>query len=160
MATLFLTCGLPAAGKTTWARELQQEHRAVRFTVDEWLHELYPTLTPEHADEARDRVERVQWRQALETLAAGVDVVLDWGLWTRRQRDRYRSQAKQAGARVVLCVLDPPMRVLLGRLSGRNANLGPGRFPVSDDELTQWERRFDRPSADEAVLFDDVRRRA
>jgi predicted kinase len=42
VATLFLTCGLQAAGKTTLARRLEAERPALRLTSDEWLHQLYP----------------------------------------------------------------------------------------------------------------------
>ena len=34
--TLYLMVGLPGSGKTTRAKELEQEARAVRFTPDEW----------------------------------------------------------------------------------------------------------------------------
>jgi predicted kinase len=34
---LFLMCGLPGAGKTTRAKELEKEHHAVRLTPDDWL---------------------------------------------------------------------------------------------------------------------------
>jgi len=40
VATLFITCGLPVAGKTTLAKQLEPEHTALRLTADEWLFEL------------------------------------------------------------------------------------------------------------------------
>lgn len=36
-ARLLLTCGLPAAGKTTIARQLAADRSALRLTQDEWL---------------------------------------------------------------------------------------------------------------------------
>lgn len=42
-------------------------------------------------------------------LETGGNVVLDWGLWSREERDHYRTEAQALGAQVVLCVLDPPI---------------------------------------------------
>ena len=39
--TLFLMVGLPATGKTTAARRLEADHRALRLTKDEWMKALY-----------------------------------------------------------------------------------------------------------------------
>ena len=36
MASLHLMVGLPCAGKTTLARQLEQQHSALRLTSDEW----------------------------------------------------------------------------------------------------------------------------
>jgi predicted kinase len=41
--TLFLTVGLPGAGKTTAARRMEIEKKALRLTKDEWVKALYGT---------------------------------------------------------------------------------------------------------------------
>ena len=41
--TLFLTVGLPGTGKTTAARCIEVEQRALRLTKDEWVKALYDT---------------------------------------------------------------------------------------------------------------------
>jgi hypothetical protein len=52
VTTLFLTVGLPGAGKTTRARQLAKEHTALRMTPDEWMIPLFGDPQPE--GEARD----------------------------------------------------------------------------------------------------------
>ncbi|MEP7216945.1 MAG: AAA family ATPase [Anaerolineaceae bacterium] len=39
-ARLILVCGLPGAGKTTLARQLERQLPAIRLCCDEWLSEL------------------------------------------------------------------------------------------------------------------------
>lgn len=114
-ATLFLTCGLQGAGKTTLARRLEADRPALRLTSDEWLHQLYPRLSPEELEPFRGTVESVQWEVAERALVLGCDVVVDWGLWSRKGRDQLRIRASELGVWVVLCLLDPRREVLWGR---------------------------------------------
>jgi predicted kinase len=154
--TLYLTCGLPGSGKTTLARRIERDVPALRLTADEWLHELYPGISTPEAETGpfRGRVERLQWPFALRGLELGLDVVLDWGLWGREERDLYRTGGQAVGARVVLCLLNPPIEVLWERLSGRNADRPFGAFEISKAELLRWSERFQRPTAGELALFD------
>lgn len=156
LPTLYLTCGLPGSGKTTLAKRLEQEEFALRLTADEWLHELYPGISTPEAETGpfRGRVERIQWALAVRTLALGRNVVLDWGVWAREERDLYRSGARGVGARVVLCLLDLPVEELWERISWRNAQRPFGAFMIEKASLLKWSEAFQRPSADELALYD------
>ena len=157
MATLYLTCGLPCAGKTTLAKQLEAERNALRLTADEWLIALYgPALPPLEVmnvkgvpDARRAAVEALQWRVAARALELGVDVVVDWGVWSRSERDDYRARAAALGARTVVCFLDVPRAELARRLRLRNANLPPGTFPIEEQYLDLWATWFERPTPDE-----------
>jgi predicted kinase len=39
-ARLVIVCGLPGAGKTTLARKLERQPRAIRHCPDEWMEQL------------------------------------------------------------------------------------------------------------------------
>jgi predicted kinase len=156
--TLFLTCGLPGSGKTTLAKRLEREADALRLTADEWLHELYPGLSTQDAEQGpyRRRVERLQWAIADRTLELQRSVVLDWGVWARVERDIYRTGGRQRGARVVLCLLDPPLDELWKRISIRNADRPFGAFEIPRSALIRWAELFQRPTAEELALDDPL----
>jgi predicted kinase len=80
---LILTCGLPAAGKTTLATRLAAERNAVRLTKDEWQRAL--GSSPWDRD-IGEKIERQLWCLAQEILRLGLSVVLDFGLWARVER--------------------------------------------------------------------------
>lgn len=154
--TLFLTCGLPGSGKTTLAKRIEQDAPALRLTADEWLHELYPELSTTEVEHGpyRGRLEPLQWMTAVRALELGCNVVLDWGLWAREERDLYRTAARAVGARVVLCLLDPPVDELWNRLSRRNADRPFGVYEIPKSALLRWSEAFQRPTADELALYD------
>ena len=150
MATLFLICGLPGAGKTTLAKQLERSQPAVRFAPDEWIAALLADVTDiAERDRLRSPVEAVQWEVAKRLLTLGIDVVLEWGFWSRDERVRYRSQAEALGARVELRYLAVERGTLWARLSQRNAQLPPGTFVVTKEQLDRWSGWFEPPSADE-----------
>lgn len=156
MPTLYLTCGLPGSGKTTLARRLEREASALRLTGDEWMHALYPGISTPEAETGpcRSGVESLQWTIALRTLALGCNVVVDWGVWAKEERDLCRTGARAVGARVVLCFLDLPIDALWNRLSRRNADLPAGAFLIPREALLRWSERFQRPTDDELALYD------
>lgn len=152
MPTLFLMCGLPGSGKTTLAKQIEGERRALRLTPDEWIVKLFGnSLTPPTLDWCRDPVEAVQWSVAERALALGVNVVLDFGFWSREEREDFRGRAATLGAASELHFLDVPRVVLLSRLVARNAALPPYAFRVTEAQLNQWWSIFEPPAADELV---------
>jgi predicted kinase len=158
MATLHLMCGLPCAGKTTRARELEREHAAVRLTPDEWLVRLLGRdASLDVLRAARDPIESLMWELAERLLALGVDVVVDFGVWSRVERETFRARAARVGARSVLHYLDVPADVLVARLAERNERLPPGTFHIDPALLREWAKVFEPPTADELPPYESGR---
>ena len=147
---LFLMCGLPGAGKTTRAKQLEEEYQAVRLTPDDWLEAInQPDWTRQDHERLRDPLESLQWSIAERLLELGVNVIIDWRLWGRDERDNLRERAKRFGARVEVQFLDPPREVLVERLAERRRGASDLSFYVSDEELDLWDAGFQRPTAEE-----------
>jgi predicted kinase len=146
MPTLFLLCGLPGSGKTTLAKQLEREQPALRLTPDEWMGPLFGTS---HDEPKRAIVEALQWEVAEKALALGISVVLDWGFWSRTERDDFRSRAAALGADAGVRFLDVPRNELSRRLEVRNAALLPGTFRVTDAEIDLYITTFEPPTSDE-----------
>ena len=77
---LIVVAGLPAAGKTTVARALERDLRAIRLCADDWMIELGIDLLDVSA---RTPVEQLQWRLAQRLLELGAVVVIESGTWSR-----------------------------------------------------------------------------
>jgi predicted kinase len=144
---LIIVCGLPGAGKTTHARKLETELRAIRFCPDEWMSSLDLDLYDEHG---RARIEALQWHIGQELLARGLTVIIEWGTWGRAERDALRLRARELGAAVELHCLAAPLEVLFERVQRR----GMESPPIAREELQDWVKKFEAPTAEELALYD------
>ena len=144
--TLIIVCGLPGSGKTTHAVRLAAERGGVRLSPDDWMDALAVNLW----DTAmRARLEALQWSLAKDMLRAGVTVVVEWGTWSRAERDTLRVEARELGASVELVYLDVPVDELWRRIQQR----GREDPPITRAELEVWSRDFERPTEEEMGLY-------
>jgi predicted kinase len=150
-ATLLLTCGLPGSGKTTLARRLAAERDAHRLTKDEWVLDLGGDLWD---DQLRIRLEGKLIELAFELLAAGRSCILDFGLWSREERDALRLRARRLGVRVELHFLDVELAELIRRNALRYADAPENAPDISAEQLALWAASFQAPSSAEQLLFD------
>lgn len=114
--TLFLTVGLPGAGKTTRAKELADEHSILRLTPDDWM---APLFGHSDAEGRRDILEgRMIW-VAHEVLKSGASVILDFGCWSPEERHAIRAIAQLAQANFTMEYLKIPESVRRARCDRR-----------------------------------------
>lgn len=145
-------CGLPGAGKTTRARELEVHYGAVRLTPDEWITRLLgPNPSHDALHAARDPTESLQWELASRLLTLGIDVILDFGFWSREEREHYRDQAAAAGAGSVVHFVDATPELLRQRLAARRRDQPANTFQVSEAQLAEWSTLFQRPAPEELL---------
>jgi len=152
ITTLHLTCGLPCAGKTTLAKQIERDAPALRLTTDDWLTRLLPADPADHPDAAtRDRLEALLLDAAIRALELGTDVVLDFGVWSKVEREAFRARAAAVGARTELHFLDVPLDDLIERVNARNAALPPGTYAITEEQMRLYWTMFEPPSADELL---------
>jgi len=156
MATLFLICGLPGAGKTTLAKQLEMSRSALRLSPDEWIVRIMKDASDTiELDRLRDPVESLQWDVAQKALSFGVSVILENGFWARQERTMFQSKARALGASVELHFLNVPKEELWNRLNKRNANRPEDSFVVTKKQLDTWWASFEPPTADELNTYDN-----
>jgi predicted kinase len=143
---LVVLCGLPGSGKTTAARALVADG-GVRLCPDDWLVALGLDLWDV---DRRARMEALQWELAQTLLASGVLVVVEWGTWTRAEREVLRQGARALGASVELHHLGAPVEELWRRVSAR----GREDPPITRRDLEEWAQAFEAPDAAERAGYD------
>ena len=143
---LYLTVGLPGAGKTTWARQVAEERGMLRLTPDEWMS---PLFDDSDAGGRRDVLEgRMIW-VAHEVLASGSSVVLDFGCWSPEERWAIRAIAESTGAGFVLHYLSLDEDERRARARVRWETAPETTFPMSDSDHDRFLALCRPPSAEE-----------
>jgi len=158
MATLYLMVGLPCSGKTTRAKQLENEVAALRLMPDEWHVNLFGYYTYETYDPDHDRrhgvIESMLWRVAARALSLGTNVILDFGYWAMEERDDFRSCAKELGARSEVIFMDVDEEELIKRVRTRNVNLTNEIHYIPEDMMKSWIEFFQKPDKDELIPWD------
>lgn len=138
--------GLPGAGKTTRARQLAEEHSALRLTPDEWM---IPLFGEPEADGKRDVLEGRLLCVGLESLRLGTNVVLDFGCWSRAERSAIRWLVQSVGAICRLVYVPVDHETQRARIAHRQAATPDQTFPISEADLVNWRALFEEPDAAE-----------
>jgi predicted kinase len=149
LGTVHLIHGYLGAGKTTFARQLEQRLPAIRFTHDEWIARLYGNDPPvdqfaKLSERASKQIDAV-WRRCAEL---GLHVVLDLNFWSRKQRDQTRSIAASIGAKPYLYCLSCPDEEAWQRIASRNLDLQNNLF-IARNTYEILKDRFEPLDPDE-----------
>lgn len=144
--TLFLTVGLPGTGKTTEARRIEVEEKALRLTKDEWVKALYGLANPPSAS---DVIEGRLIDIGLRALGLGINVVIDFGLWGRDERSALRKAAADLGAAVGMRYFELTPAEQRHRLDRRHAEEPHTTWRMSDGQLATWAASISIPTPGE-----------
>ena len=145
----FLIHGFLGAGKTTFAKRLERDEKAIRFTQDEWMSHLYGDDPPvERFQDYKGSVSRVMEGVWTRCLDLGMNVVLDSGLWSREERDQTRALVARHGGEAVIYRLNCAEDIARKRIEQRNQALA-GSLYIARNTFEVLKPRFEPLGQDE-----------
>lgn len=156
MPKAILICGKLCSGKTTYAKKLQGKSKGVTLSVDELMLSLLEPYLGDKHEHYTFKAQKYLFDKSLEILAAGCDVILDWGFWTRRSREYAKEFYLSRG---VLCefhyiaIDDDTWRA---RIKERNDAVSAGQTDAYyvDGNLTEkFESMFEPPLDNEINVW-------
>lgn len=148
-----LLCGFIGSGKTTFARKLEKETGAMRFTKDEWMVKVFGNTPPKDKFVEYDtKMTELATEIALRCLKAGASVIIDDGFWYRKQRDEIRQALNDIGAVIKLYYIDTPVDVMKERTVKRSENPPEDSFYITEQEFNNYLKMFQLPTDDEDFI--------
>ncbi|MCP5100165.1 MAG: alpha/beta fold hydrolase, partial [Chloroflexi bacterium] len=117
---------------------------------DEWMIDLYDySIFDDEYGVCAARVRARIWETAVSLLNLGIDVILDWNLWSKEKRQEMVAKVTAVDANHTLYYLNIPHSVLRKRLTERNADLPLHAHEIPLAELERFIPIFDPPTDDE-----------
>ena len=152
MAKVMLICGKIASGKSVYAEMLKKSENAVLLSVDELVLSALGNDLGDRHDEITDRIQAYFFEKSLEIIAAGTNVLLDWGFWTKEKRRAARAFYESRGIGCEFHYIDTPHDVWLKNIELRNAAVLSGRsdaYFVDEGLMIKLQSLFETPQREE-----------
>lgn len=152
MAKVFLICGRICCGKTTYANKICVENNAVLLSADEITLALFGQHCGDKHDEYVERTEKYLLNKSLELIKNNINVVLDWGFWTKAERYAAKEFYTSLNIECEFHYIDISEETWKSRLNKRNnavlANEASAYY-VDDNLAAKFASIFEVPSEDE-----------
>ena len=87
MANVYILCGKICSGKSTYSQQLRKDKKAVILSVDDITLTLLGQNGGDTLDVYVEKLEQYFFQKSVEIVETGINVVLDWGFWTKTERD-------------------------------------------------------------------------
>ncbi len=159
--TLHLLVGPVGAGKSTWGQR-RALTGALFLDLDRWMVRLFGADQRPSENvlawyfERRERCRALMWDVACDALRAGTDVILELGLLTAAERERFYALAHDEAFELSVHVFDAPRDVRRERVQRRNDSNEPHtqRVPLEVFERASdaWEPPSDAERANWPLL--------
>lgn len=152
MAEVIMTCGKICSGKSTYAQNLSKQLDAVILSIDELMLSVLGSDTGDKHDAYVRRCEMYLYKKSAEIVAAGTNVILDWGFWTKKQRSFAREFYRELGIKCELHYITVSDDEWRKRIMRRNAEVEAGRsdaYFIDDGLAAKFESIFQEPDESE-----------
>jgi len=152
--TLHLIHGYIGAGKTTFAKQLEEETEAIRFTLDEWMENFYGH-NPDAMkfDEYQTNCENMILDILKSILKHEQSAILDFGFWSKLKRENYRRFANENNAKTILYNLKCDDEIALKRTLRRTSEMPKGSLYIDENAYINLKTGFDPVEEDERCII-------
>lgn len=157
MAKVIILCGKIASGKSYYANKLKEQSNAIILSVDELMLRLSDSCLGQQHDDTARRCERYFYHLAEQMIHSEIDVIIDYGYWSRKDRDEAKEFFRKKGIKVELHYIQISEEQRIKQLESRNNSLiaereknEAGRVYIIDELLRErLDAKFEDPLEEE-----------
>lgn len=156
MKKVILVCGKICSGKTTYAKRLMKELKAVHLSCDEITLSLFGQNIGDQHDEIVARTINYLLHKSLEILAIDVPVILDFGFWQQVDREEANFFYEQHGIKPEWHYVSIDNSTWLKNIEKRNAEIlndKTGDYFVDQPLAEKFGQMFEPPSKNEIDIW-------
>ena len=153
MPKIIAICGKICSGKSYYAKQIKEKENAVILSTDEVTFDLIDNEQGEFYNAFAERVNKYLMKKAAQIVKAGCNVILDWGFWTKAERQEMTKYFNQFDIDVEWHYIDIEQSRWQQLIEERNRKVKNGNggsdFYVDDRLINKLLSMFEEPTSDE-----------
>lgn len=157
MSKVYLICGKICSGKTTYAKIFCENNNAILLSVDEIMISLFDQCCGRKLHMEYDRrIKDFLFNKSLEILEKGIDVVLDWGFWTKEERNASKEFYKSHNVDCEIHYIeidDEKWEYQLNKRNNEILNKETKAYYLEHNRALEFASRFEKPDDNEVDIF-------
>lgn len=157
MGNVILICGKICSGKTFYANRLLETENAVILSTDEVTYDLTGNEQGPGYDAFARRVNGYLMKKAAQIAKAGTNVILDWGFWTRHDRQEITEYFQARNVPIRWHYIDITDEAWQDNIRARNEKIlrgqGGSDFYVDEGLLNKVLSLFEVPDKSEMDVW-------
>lgn len=154
---VYLLCGLPGSGKTTYADEMTKNKNILKLSIDERMLANFGVPGKDYPSEKyNDYKKKVIFdikQEIIRSLENSQSLILDFGVWRQKDRNFFRQFVEDNGAELKLVYFKANKELLLKRLRGRNIIENSTAINVDESILNDALAVFEEPSNEKELVI-------
>ena len=162
MAKLIAICGKVCSGKSYYAATLKEKENAVILSCDDVTMTLFDNDLGDNHDVMVKKIMTHLKDVSLKIIATGTNVILDWGFWSKKDREELTEYYKNNDVPIewhYICVDDQTWEK---NIEERNKRVEEGNggsdFHVGEGLKNKVLSRWDEPTKEEIDFWIDLKR--
>ena len=160
MSRVIVLCGKIASGKTSMAKKIMEQEKAVILSIDDVMLKLYDGCLKEAHNQTASRIVDYFLTLIPDLLRQDISCILDYGFWTKEERKQLIRKLKEKELAYELIYLQVDDEVRKQRLFERNqlnAQKEGRQYIIEGGLLERLDQRFEEPTAEEEFQVIEVR---
>lgn len=156
MAKVYLICGRICSGKSTYAKKLAEAQNAVILSVDEIMLAVFGQDSGEKHDIYVKRIQAYLYQKSLDFIECGVNVILDFGFWTKQERANARDFFESRDVVFEFHYLNISQSEWKERIAKRNTEALQKQlnvYFVDEGLVKKFEELFEQPQKEEVHIW-------
>lgn len=160
MGEVVAICGKICSGKSYYAKNLK--NNSVILSCDELTSILFDNNLGDKHDEMSKRIWQYLLKKAEDIVKCEIDVILDWGFWSKKDRDYVKSYFASKGIVCKMHYIDIDEKSWQKNIDERNKRVlngeGGSDFYLDDGLMKKLISKWEEPSKEEFDVWEKVKR--
>ena len=156
MAVIHMLCGKVGSGKSTYAKKLKELHQAMILSSDDLMLSLFDEYLGAKHQLIQQKATAYLFHLAEQLVSIDVNVVLDFGFWSKADRIETKKYFSDQGIATELHYINTADVQIKQHLQMRNQEIKSGNtkaYYIDEEMRKLFDSKFEEPTDEEGSTW-------